>query len=740
MSPEIHQRVRKLFEEALAKPESERGAYLETACGSQPEIRQLVERLIEAHRNSQTFLAGEKAGERRLGRYVLSREIGRGSMGVVFEGIDPLIGRPVAVKVIRVDPATEADQPIRDQFFREARSAGRLLHPGIIVIFDVGQQGNAAFIAMELVDGPSLEDILERQPRLPLADTVEFLRQAAAALDYAHQNGVVHRDIKPANLMLHKGSTVKIADFGVAKISTLQNLTATGTILGTPTYMSPEQLEMQPLDGRSDQFSLAVVAYEMCTGSRPFDAPSLAPLTHLIAYGERPSARAVNPQLSETADAVLRKGLARLPAERFGTCTEFVTALGDALRPSQATVASAAVLPAAPPAAAEVPAPQPVAPPAQPPAWPAETLEIPLPPPMPAEVAARPAPASPTPVPSSMPAPAPAAAATGQPAPADTSSPSPLVQAPVKNQAVIWLLAACLGMLIILGGGVWWIYQSTPWRMWLRSSGGSKAPQTAVVPPTPPPLPSTVGALPAAPANPAPAPTVGQFSASAESIVAGNPATLRWDVQNADSVRIEPGVGPVSATGEMRIRPSESTTYTLTAKGAGGEGSASVSIAVARKPPAAAPADSARALYQSGLEERKQGRTAKALDLFRQAAEKGNVPAMLEVAEDELDSDNSESERWFRRAAELGDPIAMINLGAMYELGNHVKEDYAQAASWYRQASGKGDASATYNLARMYERGHGVPKDLAKAKELYQKAAAKGNSDARIRLDQLTDK
>jgi len=199
-------------------------------------------------------------------------------------------------------------------------------------------------------------------------------------------------------------------------------------------------------------------------------------------------------------------------------------------------------------------------------------------------------------------------------------------------------------------------------------------------------------------------------------------------------------LGKVAASGESTVRLAESTTYTLTAKGPGGEKTAHVSIALASAPSKTeGNSNPAKALYAAALNERKAGHNAKSLELFRQSAEAGDVRAMLEVAEEGLDSDNSDSEHWFRKAAELGDATAMLNLGAMYQLGNHVKEDYGQAVSWYRQAAEKGNSSAMYNLGRMYERGNGVPKDLAKAKELYQKASAKGNSDARIRLDQLMD-
>ncbi len=253
-------------------------------------------------------------------------------MGIVYEATDPLIGRKVALKVIRLQELTDAGeaQLLRDRLFREARLAGVLSHPGIVVVVDVGQEGDLAFVAMERVEGVSLYQALASGRRIPRAEALEILRQAAAALDYAHWNGVVHRDIKPANIMMDKGVKVKIADFGIAKVTSTDRYTQTGVVMGTPSYMSPEQIEALPSDGRSDQFSLAVVAYELLTGSRPFQADYLATLAHKIVYGDRPSARAANPGLPPAVDVVLHRSLARLPHDRYPSCTEFVAALEEA--------------------------------------------------------------------------------------------------------------------------------------------------------------------------------------------------------------------------------------------------------------------------------------------------------------------------------------------------------------------------------------------------------------------------
>src|SRR3984957_686436 len=202
MAPELHARVRKIFDEALEKPEGERSAFLQSACNGQGEVLQAVTRLLDAHRGSESFLEGETPPTQRIGRYLVTGELGRGAMGIVYEAIDPLIGRKVAVKVIHLQAFADAGEAqfLRDRLFREARSAGALSHPGIVIVFDVGQEGELAFIAMECVDGVSLSELTQGRT-IPRADALDILRQTAAALDYAHRNGVVHRDIKPANIL-----------------------------------------------------------------------------------------------------------------------------------------------------------------------------------------------------------------------------------------------------------------------------------------------------------------------------------------------------------------------------------------------------------------------------------------------------------------------------------------------------------------------------------------------------------
>ncbi len=333
MSPETTDLVRRLFDAALDRPEGERIPFLEAACAGRAEVLARVKELLSARTAAGDFLERESDKPKHIGRYVVTGEIGRGAMGIVYEAVDPLIERKVAIKVIHLQPlAGSADTLfLRDRLFREARSAGMLFHPNIAVILDVGQDGDLSFIAMERVEGPSLYQVVEKNGKLDRASVVSIVRETAAALDFAHAKGVVHRDIKPANIMLDKGTTVKVADFGIAKITSAQHQTQTGFPMGTPSYMSPEQVDGKTLDGASDQFSLAVVAYELLTGVKPFQADTITALMHSIAYAPRPSAKAANPELPGAVDEVFKRGLARTSTERYASCSEFVAALEKAL-------------------------------------------------------------------------------------------------------------------------------------------------------------------------------------------------------------------------------------------------------------------------------------------------------------------------------------------------------------------------------------------------------------------------
>jgi serine/threonine-protein kinase len=273
----------------------------------------------------------------RIGRYQISKELGRGAMGVVYLAVDPTIGRNVAIKTIRLGEVVDPDEraKLRERLFREARSAGILSHPGIVTIYDMEEHDEVAFIAMEFVDGPTLDQLLSKREPIAPERLMSILRQTAAALDYAHAKGIVHRDIKPANIMIASDGAVKITDFGIAKVTTSQQYTQTGTILGTPNYMSPEQVQGLAVTGRADQFSLAVIAFEMLTGDRPFTGEHLTTVVYKIVAEEPPPAQRLNPTLGPQIDGVLRRGLAKKPEGRYGSCIEFVNGLDAACANTQ---------------------------------------------------------------------------------------------------------------------------------------------------------------------------------------------------------------------------------------------------------------------------------------------------------------------------------------------------------------------------------------------------------------------
>jgi serine/threonine-protein kinase len=270
---------------------------------------------------------------KKIGRYQITRELGRGAMGVVYHAIDPTIGRPVAIKTLRLREVDDEEQRgrLRERLFREARSAGALSHPGIVTVYDMDEVDGLAYIAMEFVDGETLDQILSRPQALPKDRLAQVLRQAAAALDYAHRKGIIHRDIKPANIMIDVSGAVKITDFGIAKITQLEGQTLTGVLIGTPNYMSPEQVQGHEIDGRSDQFSLAVIAYEMLTGERPFYGEQISTVVYKIVTEQPVPLHNINTTLNEGVDKVMRKALAKKPERRFATCTAFATGLDAAL-------------------------------------------------------------------------------------------------------------------------------------------------------------------------------------------------------------------------------------------------------------------------------------------------------------------------------------------------------------------------------------------------------------------------
>ncbi len=264
---------------------------------------------------------------KKLGKYEIRRELGRGAMGIVYEGFDPFIERTVAIKSVLKSTIDKSEaEEILSRFRREAQAAGRLTHPNIVSVYEYGEDGEVAFIAMEFIVGTELKEYFYRATRFPINDIAKIMIQLLDALEYSHGRGVVHRDIKPSNILITKDGQVKIADFGIAKIESSE-LTQIGTVLGTPSYMSPEQFMGLSADRRSDIYSAGVILYQFLTGERPFTGSNMTVIMHKVLNQTPPLRSKLNPDSPDLPDAlykVVEKAMAKRPEDRFQTAAEFM--------------------------------------------------------------------------------------------------------------------------------------------------------------------------------------------------------------------------------------------------------------------------------------------------------------------------------------------------------------------------------------------------------------------------------
>ena len=351
-----------------------------------------------------------------IGRYRILKELGRGAGGVVYLAEDPKIGRKVAIKTISVGATGAAGETLRKRLQREARSAGSLAHPNIVTVFELDDDGPFTFVVMEFVEGVTLRDVMSAGEKMASERTLMLLRQVADGLDFAHARAVVHRDIKPANIMVTTEEVVKIADFGVAKMlgDATMGLTQAGMAIGTPHYMSPEQVLGKPVTGQSDQFSLAVIAYELLAGSRPFEGDSITSIMYQIV-NEDPAPGMEGADFNSPVFTVLMRALAKEPVDRYATCAQMVSDLREAVLFNRA--------------------PAPVASPA-----------FSAPPPAPAVPAVERAPAAPEPMTQISPEPVP------EPPPVTPSFPE--APAPAARSNGKWLAVAAI-LIVLVAAGIW---------------------------------------------------------------------------------------------------------------------------------------------------------------------------------------------------------------------------------------------------------------------------------------------
>ena len=442
----------------------------------------------------------------RIGRYEILDELGRGAMGVVYRARDTKIGREVAIKTIKfADQGSLEAGKLRERLFREAQSAGRLSHPGIVTIYDVAEEGELAYITMEFVDGETLQTMMEDGRTKDPQFISDILRQAASALDYAHSREIVHRDVKPANIMVTADGTVKITDFGIARISS-STLTQTGTVMGTPSYMSPEQVRGDPIDGASDQFSLTVISYEMLTEQKPFSGDSLTAVMFKIVSGEVVPPSNIVPSIPQEVENTILRGLAKSSGERFSCCKDFAEAVSRAWGSGAAVLPSARVAPAGAREYGGDEAPTVVQPPASPAEGSAGDQDQ-------LETVVQPIPAgdAPTEITTGLPplgppgSDAPSAAADDEGLSAEASSPSMLLPESVpfrdveepRKRGGPWLAVAAIAGVAVAGGAYW--FTQNPGIL-----GGESSPIVETAEPAEPVAESSVSPSPIESAAPGP--------------------------------------------------------------------------------------------------------------------------------------------------------------------------------------------------------------------------------------------
>jgi len=664
----------------------------------------------------------------QLGKYEIRREIGRGAMGVVYEAFDPSIGRAVAIKVFRPGTSVAASADEMDaRFRREAQVAGRLSHPNLVVVHEFGEatvEGTVVpYIVMELVRGTDLKALLASRGRLTLAEIARVMNDLLAALQHAHERGVVHRDIKPGNLMLcDDDGRLKVADFGIAKTADSE-LTRTGELLGTAAYMSPEQVTGAPVDLRTDIYAAGVILYQLLTGEPPFSGGSTTSVIQKILNQEPVAPSVLNVTIPRALDAVVQQAMAKKPAARFASAAAFaraITAAIDASGNDGTTIVSPPPVAAAKPRRARTAAM--IAAGAAVVvllgyaafAWlgphggtgrgdaDVASREVPaasMPATRAASAGSDRAVALATPAASVAAAPAPPAVASAGPAMAASATPV-AVAAPRAVASAARPKAAP---------------PATVRPATAASAGSANLPRAtanAAAAPTyaPPPMPVEVKPLPAA-ATPPPAPPatrVAAVTASAPSRPASSTTATASAAKIATPASASATTNPVLASCEAKARAGDAVCQTQLAT-----------------------------MYRNG--DGVARNFAEALRWYRLAADQGladaqnRLGAMLAAGQGTA-PDHNEAARWYRKAADQGHAAAQNNLGRCYERGEGVTGSPVLASQWYRKSADQGHAAAEYNLGRLYQTGSGVFKDIDKARALFQSAAGHGNASAAYAL------
>jgi len=618
----------------------------------------------------------------QLGRYKITRQLGAGGMGVVYLAEDTVLGRPVALKTLRIlegiDP--NARQSFAERFLQEARIVAQMDHPGIVPVYDFGYEGELAYFVLEYVSGTTLSERLEKGPRLDRVTASRILNEAAAALDYAHSRGVIHRDVKPANILLRDDGRVKVADFGIAKLSGAKTMTATGMMMGTVEYMSPEQIRGEAIDGRTDQFSLAVVAYQMITGARPFESNSAISLAHKIAYDQPSPASAATQGLAPIVDRVLAQALDKQPAVRFTTCSEFTRQLEQAWGGVPVTAAVTQI------GTREAVGPTFIG-------HSAMTLPV----------------AAPVP--------------------------------PGHAKKLIWGLAALLAAAV---AGIFALVERTPKPVTVTSAPIPTTRPAAVPAPVAKPSPVEVassGTPPPPPHRTEPTPPPTPKEKRVEEAAPEAEDTSQEPTEDAGEAVPVPVLETRAAAGIPRAMyrlgeayqkgrdvPRNYATARQWYEKAAAKNFRGAMVAIGD-------------LYFKGLGVPKD--YGQARQWYEKAAAAGYREATLRIGDMYLKGagvpvDYAKARHWYEDGAEKGLRAAMDRIGDLYYRGLGVPQDYAQAKQWYEKAARLGFPIAYVHLGRLYRAGDGVARDCPAARDSYAKAAAlNNNSTAMFLLGQL---
>lgn len=717
---------------------------------------------------------------RRVGPYELERLLGEGGIGQVYAARDTVLGRQVAIKTLRTELAN--DQQLMGRFLIEAKSLGRLAHPNITTIYTLHTEGEDVFMVMELVRGQTLEALLARAHRLDLVDALAVIAQAAAGLDYAHQNGIIHRDVKPSNLMITDDGVLKIMDFGIARMQGAQNLTRMGDFQGTLSFASPEQIRGEPIEERTDQYSLAIVLYKMLIGVAPFVADNDYALMTAHLQNTPPALAGRVPGLGGETEAALMRALAKQPDERFASVEDFAEAVGaaeirgDAVellrrcvaaigrgdagdgtlvtsRPrssvssrrargsfsgSRRSVLREAVTPAVRDAS-------------QPPLrrraqWPGFAAAgavgviaaasgwyffLTPKPEGPPTVAAAPPKSAATPLPALTPTPNPQIVAEpGTSAPQEPAAPPPAAPTPSRSEPAPPVPAVSTAPPA----------QVTPGAPLLPT--GPATPSQSM-----PSQPAAADAGPSPPmaAQEAPSPTVG---AAPTAYVAEGAEPVAPPVITSQP---EASPGPSPPTGEAAWSLDEKRgvqealrTLGYLASVADGDFGPQTRAAIAQFQSVANEPESGQLSEGERTQLLAMAERLASLISAPPTSPKGVAAASVRGGPERLSraasaaGDNVEAAYWYRTAAAAGEAKAFTNLGTLLVRGVGAdKSDPAAARLLWLTAAARGEPISMFNLGAMYERGIGVDGDLAIARKWYERAAAHGRPEARAALKRL---